>query len=77
MIDKLRYYAYKILPLVYDESLSYYEVLGKVANKINEIIEFTNDTLVERIRELVSALVINASYDAETETLTIDVEVSE
>lgn len=31
-------YIPKILPLVYDESLSYYEVLCKVVEKINEII---------------------------------------
>lgn len=77
MIDKLRYYAYKILPLVYDESLSYYEVLNKVANKINEVIDYTNSILTDRIKELVSALVIDASYDEVTETLTIDIEVAE
>ena len=38
-IRKLRFYCHKVLPLVYDDSLSYYEVLCKVVNKINEIIE--------------------------------------
>lgn len=77
MVDKLRYYAYKILPLVYDESLSYYEVLSKVANKINEVIDYVDNVMVDRIKELVSDLVIDASYDAETETLTIDIELAE
>lgn len=31
-----------VLPLEYDESLSYYEVLAKIARKINEIIEAVN-----------------------------------
>ena len=31
-----------VLPLEYEESLSYYEVLSKIARKINEIIEAIN-----------------------------------
>ena len=31
-----------VLPLEYDESLSYYEVLAKIAKKMNEIIEAVN-----------------------------------
>ena len=34
-----------VLPLEYDESLSYYEVLAKIARKINEIIETVNAML--------------------------------
>ena len=41
-IEAIRFMCHKILPLVYDESLSYYEVLCKVANKLNETIEATN-----------------------------------
>lgn len=33
----------KILPLVYDESLSYYEVLCRVQQKLNEVIESQNN----------------------------------
>lgn len=33
----------KILPLVYDESLSYYEVLCKVQQKLNEVIKSNNN----------------------------------
>ena len=33
----------KILPLVYDESLSYYEVLCKVQHKLNEVIKSQNN----------------------------------
>lgn len=39
----IRFMCHKILPLVYDESLSYYEVLCKVAYKLNEAIEAVNN----------------------------------
>lgn len=42
-IKQLKYWAYKILPLVYDNSLSYYEVLSKVTAKLNEVINTTNE----------------------------------
>lgn len=34
-----RFWCYKVLPLVYDDSLSYYEVLCKVVKYINDLIE--------------------------------------
>ena len=45
MIDKIKYWCNKILPLVYDDSLSYYEVLCKTAAKLNEVITSTNGLL--------------------------------
>lgn len=42
LVKPLRMWCYKILPLVYEESLSYYEVLCKVVKKLNEIIEDVN-----------------------------------
>lgn len=41
MVEKFigRPYCYKILPLVYDDSISYYEFLCKILKKINEIID--------------------------------------
>lgn len=45
MIDKLKYWCHKILPLVFDDSLSYYEVLCKTSAKLNEVIDSTNDLL--------------------------------
>ena len=43
-IDKLNsnWCCFKVLPLVYDDSLSYYEVLCKLTTKMNEIIETFN-----------------------------------
>lgn len=42
-IKRLRYWVQKVLPLVYDDSLSYYELLNKVVHKLNEVIETTNN----------------------------------
>lgn len=42
-ITNIMYRCYPILPVVYDESLSYYEVLCKVSAKLNEVIDFVND----------------------------------
>lgn len=54
-MDKLNYLHYwvqKVLPLVYDDSLSYYELLNKVVHKLNETISITNANL-ETIRAAV------------------------
>lgn len=42
-VDKLRFRSYKVLPLVYDNTLSYYETLCKVVDKINETVQMLND----------------------------------
>ena len=54
-IEKLRGWCHKILPLVYDDSLSYYEVLCKVRAKINEVIDLTaeqNEVIEETVQEV-------------------------
>lgn len=71
----LKFIAHKILPLVYDESLSYYEVLCKVVAKVNEVIEFVEAGLYENIREVISDLIIDYAYDSTTETLTINIDL--
>ena len=48
-INKLNYVCFKVLPLVYDETLSYYEVVCKVTDKLNEVIDDVN-----QIPELIS-----------------------
>lgn len=42
-INKINVCCQKVLPLVYDESLSYYEVLSKVIQKLNELIKINNN----------------------------------
>lgn len=46
----------KVLPLVYDESLSYYEVLCKVQQKLNELIKINNAVRDEAHKEYVEIL---------------------
>lgn len=45
MFDSLksfRFWCHKVIPLVYDDSLSYYEFLCKVMQKLNEVIDLLN-----------------------------------
>lgn len=47
-----RFWCQKVLPLVYDDELSYYELLCKVVNYLNKVIENINE-LSENFNELV------------------------
>lgn len=53
-----RFWCQKVLPLVYDDSLSYYELLCKVVEYINRLIEqdklFADD--IETLKENVSVI---------------------
>lgn len=42
-MNDLRFYVQKVLPLVYDDSLSYYEVMNKLVAKVNELVKFASD----------------------------------
>ena len=44
-IKTFRFYCQKILPLVYDDSLSYIETLCKVSSKLNEVIDDYNELI--------------------------------
>ena len=87
-LKRFRFWCYKVLPLVYDDSLSYYEVLCKVVKYINELIE--QDTVFgEEIEELQRELAVvqnwinnfNTSYAekiiADTLATMIFVEISD
>ena len=51
MIGNFRFWCQKILPAVYDDSLSYYEVLCKFLEKLNEVIDKYNgyDSVLEQV----------------------------
>lgn len=51
-LKSFRMWCQKVLPLVYDDSLSYYEVLCKVVTYLNNVIEGTNGVIddVEDLR---------------------------
>lgn len=54
-IFPFRYWCYKILPLVYDDSLSYYEVLCKLTAKLNEVIKMVNAS-TDNVYEIVKSI---------------------
>lgn len=54
-LNKFRFWCYKVLPLVYDDSLSYYEVLCKVVKYINELID-SDKEIIEDVDELKTEL---------------------
>lgn len=66
----------KILPVTYDDSLSYYEQVCKLTDKMNEIIDFINGDISERIQQYIDerfdTLMINAIYDESTETIILE-----
>ena len=58
MIHKMRefrFWCQSVLPLVYDDSLSYYEVLCKVVHYINKLIE-TDKEIFDNLDELKNEL---------------------
>lgn len=57
-IKRLKFWCQKVLPLVYDDSLSYYEVLCKIKSKLNELIDgfnslddYIDDAITERLSD--------------------------
>lgn len=50
-LTKFRFWCQKVLPLVYDDSLSYYEVLCKITDYINKLIE-NDDMFADAIKEI-------------------------
>lgn len=67
------YHCQKILPLVYDDELSYYEYLCKLTDTMNKIIDIINDefkTLVfQKIDEYFNDVMIDAIYKEDEETI--------
>lgn len=70
-----RFWCQKVLPLVYDDSLSYYELLCKVVDYINKLIEqdkvFSGDIAVlkQEIKEIQDQLDnLNTDFFAELVT---------
>lgn len=51
-VNKIQYlYCQKVLPLVYDESLSYYEAICKFQTKLNEVIDALEGISLEVLEE--------------------------
>lgn len=64
MIDEIRFKTYVVLPLVYDDALSFYELVGKCVQKINEIIPIVNvtqDEIDKKVSEAIQELIDNGT----------------
>ena len=66
-LKHFKFWCQKVLPLVYDDSLSYYEVLCKVVEYINKIIDDENGTLAQ-IEELRNELKVVKQWIANFNT---------
>ena len=60
-INKFKFWCQKVLPIVYDDSLSYYEVLNKVVNYLNEVIE-NMDNVEDNVKSIYDAFVELQDY---------------
>lgn len=56
IVDVTRAFCQKVLPLVYDESLSYLEMVCKMSGKLNEVIE-NNNNLPQYVKDLIKETV--------------------
>lgn len=66
-LNTFKFWCQKILPLVYDDSLSYYEVLCKVVDYINQLID--NDKVIgEELENLKTELVTVKKWIDEFDT---------
>ena len=67
-----RHFRFKcnpVLPTVYDDALSYYEVLCKLQQNINELALEIDEGLIDFIKEALPELISEATYDDATGTL--------
>lgn len=67
-----------ILPLVFDDSMSYYETISRLIYTVNALVAVINGGIDESLNEYISAnfnnVMINAAYDPVTETITLSKE---
>ena len=66
-LKHFKFWCQKILPLVYDDSLSYYEVLCKVVEYINKLIDDENSA-IGQIAELKKELEVIQKWIADFNT---------
>lgn len=66
---KLRFWCQKVLPLVYDDSLSYYELLNKVVLHLNQHTEDINalidfyDTFAEDVEDIIRQMMEDGDFN--------------
>lgn len=69
-----------ILPLVFDDSISYYEAVSRLVFTVNQLIALINGSVDEILKDCIDSqfdnLMINAIYDEKTETIILKKEYS-
>jgi hypothetical protein len=58
-IEKLTALVQKVLPIVYDDTLTIYELMGKVTAKVNEVIESVNAYFDEDIETVIGNILLD------------------
>lgn len=71
-IERFRYYVQKVIPLIYADSLSYYEVLNKVTYKLNEVITALNEYSEEYSIKIADPITWDISKQYQSYTIVID-----
>lgn len=68
-------YTQKVIPLAFDESLSYYEQICRINKKVNELISIFNEQLTDELEKYIDErfndIMLDTMYDPATETLTL------
>lgn len=75
-----RYFCQTVLPIVYDDSLSFQELLYKMIRYINGLkddMENISSDIEGYVRDHLDDMFIDAMYDAETETLILVLNMEE
>lgn len=64
-----------ILPLVFDDSISYYEAISRLIYTVNQLVLLINNSIDENLKSYIDSkfdsLMINAIYDEKTETIVL------
>ena len=67
-----------ILPLVFDDSISYYEAISRLIYTVNQLVLLINNSIDENLKSYIDSkfdsLMINAIYNEETETIVLQKE---
>lgn len=66
-LTHFKFWCQKVLPLVYDDSLSYYEILCKVVDYVNKLID-DDKAIIENINELKNELSVVQKWIADFDT---------
>lgn len=66
-LTHFKFWCQKVLPLVYDDSLSYYEILCKVVDYVNKLID-DDKAIIENVNELKSELRVVQKWIADFDT---------